>query len=155
MIQRIQSLYLFLITLLTLTFLKWDFLSFSERTGSVLNVSFYEIMRNNVGQAPEMIEKLIPLSVLIIIIAAASLITIFIFKNRKVQLWLSLLLIILSAVFVIASIHVSFRIISKFEAKLIPGFKMILPILILIFSILAYRGIKKDDKLVKSYDRLR
>jgi glucan phosphoethanolaminetransferase (alkaline phosphatase superfamily) len=140
---------------LTLTFLKWDFLSFSERTGSVLNVSFYEIMRNNVGQAPEMIEKLIPLSVLIIIIAAASLITIFIFKNRKVQLWLSLLLIILSAVFVIASIHVSFRIISKFEAKLIPGFKMILPILILIFSILAYRGIKKDDKLVKSYDRLR
>jgi hypothetical protein len=32
---------------------------------------------------------------------------------------------------------------------------MILPLAILIFSILASRGIKKDDQLVKSYDRLR
>jgi uncharacterized membrane protein YidH (DUF202 family) len=64
-------------------------------------------------------------------------------------------LIILAAGFVIASIHVSFNIVSKFEARIIPGFKMILPILILIISILAYRGIKKDDQLVKSYDRLR
>jgi hypothetical protein len=32
---------------------------------------------------------------------------------------------------------------------------MALPFLQLIFSILAYRGIKKDDQLVKSYDRLR
>lgn len=155
MIQRIQSLYLFLITLLTLIFIKGNFLSFSERTGSVINVSFNGIMRYNVGQGQEMVEKLLPLSVLIILIAAVSLITIFIFKNRKIQLWFSLLLVILAAVFVIALFHVSFRIVSKFDAGIIPGFKLILPILILFFSILANRGIRKDDKLVKSYDRLR
>jgi hypothetical protein len=81
--------------------------------------------------------------------------TIFIFKNRKIQLWFSLFLIILAAVFIIASIHLSLSIISKFEAKIIPGFKMVLPVLTLIISVLAYRGIKKDDQLVKSYDRLR
>jgi hypothetical protein len=51
--------------------------------------------------------------------------------------------------------YVSFRIVSKFDARLIPGFKIILPIVILVLSILAFRGIKKDDQLVKSYDRLR
>jgi hypothetical protein len=63
--------------------------------------------------------------------------------------------VILAGVFLITSIYVSFRIVSKFDARLIPGFKMILPLAILIFSILASWGIKKDDKLVKSYDRLR
>jgi uncharacterized membrane protein len=102
-----------------------------------------------------MIDKLLPLSVLIILIPAISLITIFIFKNRKLQLLFSLFMVILAAVFLIASMYVSFRIVSKFDARLIPGFKMILPLAILIFSILASRGIKKDDQLVKSYDRLR
>jgi hypothetical protein len=103
----------------------------------------------------ELIEKLLPLSVLIILIPVISLITIFIYKNRKVQLRLSLFLIILISVFVIALVHVTMSVISKFEASIIPGFKMILPVLILIISILAYRGIRNDDRLVKSYDRLR
>jgi hypothetical protein len=30
-----------------------------------------------------------------------------------------------------------------------------MPVIQLILSILAFRGIKKDDQLVKSYDRLR
>jgi lipopolysaccharide export LptBFGC system permease protein LptF len=155
MIQRIQSAYLFFITLLSLIFIKGSFLNFADKTGAVIKVTFNGIVRVNVGQSPEMIEKLLPLSVLIILIAAVSLITIFIFKNRKIQLWFSLLLMILAAVFVIALFHVSFHIVSKFEAGIIPGFKMFLPVLILIISILAYRGIKKDDQLVKSYERLR
>jgi hypothetical protein len=84
-----------------------------------------------------------------------SLITIFIFKNRKVQLKLTGFLIILIVVCIIALIHVSMSIISKFEAGIIPGFKMILPVIMLIFSVLAYKGIRKDDQLVKSYERLR
>jgi hypothetical protein len=32
---------------------------------------------------------------------------------------------------------------------------MVMPVIITIASILAYRGILKDDRLVKSYDRLR
>jgi len=155
MIQRTQSVYLFFITLLSLIFIRGSFLNFADKTGAVIKVTFNGIVRVNVGHSQEVIEKLLPLSVLIILIPAISLITIFIFKNRKIQLWFSLFLIILAAGFVIASIHVSFNIVSKFEARIIPGFKMILPILILIISILAYRGIKKDDQLVKSYDRLR
>ena len=38
---------------------------------------------------------------------------------------------------------------------IIPGIKMVVPLLILIFGILAQRGIKHDENLVRSYDRLR
>jgi Na+/H+ antiporter NhaC len=155
MIQRIQSVYLFLITLLSLIFVRGSYLNFAERTGTVIKVTFSAIVRDNSGQGLEMIEKLLPLTLIIILIAVISLITIFIFKNRKIQSGFSLFLVVLAVVFIIASIHVSFKIVSKFDARIIPGVKMILPIIILIFSILAYRGIKKDDRLIKSYDRLR
>ena len=155
MIQRIQSIYFSLMVLLSLLLIKGSFINFSDNTGAAIKVTLNGIVRDRIGQNPEMIDKLLLLSVLIILIPAISLITIFIFKNRKLQLLFSLFTVILAAVFLIASIYVSFRIVSKFDARLIPGFKMILPIGILIFSILASRGIKKDDQLVKSYDRLR
>jgi hypothetical protein len=155
MIQRIQSIYFSLITLLSLVFIPGSFLNFANSTGAVIKITFNGIVRDRIGQSQELVEKLLPLSVLIILIPVVSLIAIFIFKNRKLQLRFSLFLVIIAAVFLIASIHVSFRIVSKFDVRLIPGFKMILPLVILVLSILAYRGIKKDDQLVKSYDRLR
>jgi hypothetical protein len=155
MVQRIQSLYLFLTTLLSLLFLKGSFLNFGNITGYVINVTFNGIVRNRLGQGFELIEKLLPLSVLIILITMVSLVTIFIFKNRKIQLWLSLLLTIIVAGFIIALIYYSWFIISEFKVEIVLTFKMIIPVLMLIFAILAYRGIRKDDQLVKSYDRLR
>jgi hypothetical protein len=155
MIQRLQSLYLTLITLLSILFFTGNILSFTEKPGSVITVAFNGIFRELNGQNSTLIEKLLPLSTIIILIPVISLITIFIFKNRKVQLKLTGFLIILIVVCIIALIHVSMSIISKFEAGISPGFKMILPVIMLIFSVLAYKGIRKDDQLVKSYERLR
>lgn len=155
MIQRIQSVYLSLITLISLLFLKGGILIFAEKAGSLIKVTFGGLFRVSSGQGPEMIEKLIPLSVIIILIPLISLITIFLFKHRQVQLRLALILIVLTSIFIIALVHVSMSVISKFDAHVVPGFIMILPFLILIQAILAYRGIKSDDRLVKSYDRLR
>jgi hypothetical protein len=44
---------------------------------------------------------------------------------------------------------------TKHSTEIVPGIKMALPFLMLISMILAYKGIKKDDDLVKGYDRLR
>jgi len=155
MIQRVQSVYLFMMALLSSLLIPGSFLNFTEKTGSVIRVSFNEVVRDNAGKATELVEKLMPLSVLIVLIPVISLATIFFFKKRKFQFQLSRFLILLAGILVIACIHVSFRIVSKFDAGVIPGFKMFLPVLILILSILAYRGIRRDDQLVKSYDRLR
>ncbi len=155
MIQRIQSVYLALITLLSLIFFKVSPLIFLEKSGSFIRVGFNGILRDSSSHSPELIEKLLPLSVLIILIPVVSIITLFIFKNRKIQIKISLILIILITIFIAALIYVSFGIIPKFDATVIPGIRMLLPILLLVLSILTYMGIRKDEHLVKSYDRLR
>lgn len=155
MIQRIQSVYLFLIALFSSLFLSGSIINFVSGPGSVFKITFASILKSTEGNGLEVIEKLIPLSVLIILIPIISLVTIFVFKNRKIQMRLALFLMILCTLLVFALIHGSIIIISKFGATITPGFKMILPVLMLILSVLAYLGIKKDDHLVKSYDRLR
>lgn len=155
MIQRIQSLYLLLTTLLSLLFLKGSFLNFIDKSGSVIKITFGGIIKDTGEQGFEVVEKLLPLTALIILIPAISLVIIFIFKNRKIQLWLALSVIILIVGFIFVSIFYSWFVITEYGAEIVPGFKMVIPVLILIFAILAYRGIRKDDRLIKSYDRLR
>lgn len=155
MIQRIQSVYLLLTTLLTVLFLKGGFLSFAEKTGSAIKISFNGIISVTGSQPAELIEKLLPISILIIFIAALSFITIFLFKKRDIQLWFVRVLILLIVAFIAVSGFYTYNILTKYTATLVPGFKMFIPVLQLIFSILAFRGIKKDDQLVKAYDRLR
>ena len=155
MIQRIQSLYLFLIVLLSGLLFSGSFLSFLDKTGATIKVTFSEVIKSTGGQGFEVIEKLLPLTILIILILIISLATIFLYKRRKVQIRLTFFLIILTASLLIAFVHVSLSVIAKFDAQLNIGFKMVLPLLMLILSVLAYRGIRKDDLLVKSYDRLR
>jgi len=155
MIQRIQSVYFFLTTILSIIFLQGSFLSFINNTGDVYKIGFNDIVRSTQGQAPEIIGSILPLTIIIILVAVLSVITIFFFKNRKLQLLLSGILTALISVLILVSFYYSYSVISKYDTTFVPGVKMALPFLQLIFSILAYRGIKKDDKLVKSYDRLR
>lgn len=155
MIQRIQSLYLSLTILLSILFLNGSFLNFFNTSGSVMIFTFKGIIRVSEIDKFELIEKFLPLTVLIILIPVVSLITILLYKNRKIQLWTSLSGIIISAGFIVIFFWYSLHICNKYNMQLVPGFTMVLPFLILIFNILAYRGILKDDRLIKSYDRLR
>jgi hypothetical protein len=155
MIQRIQSVYLFLTTILSILFLNGSFLSFINKTGDVFRIGFTDIVRTAQGQSPEIIGKILPMAIIVILVAFLSLVTIFLFKNRKIQLLLSGILTGLTGVLLLVSFYYSYSVVSKYDATFVPGIKMALPFLQLIFSILAYRGIKKDDQLVKSYDRLR
>ncbi len=155
MIQRIQSIYLSLTFLLSLLFLKVSFLTFLESSGSVLKITFSGLIRDISMQNHELIEKIIPLSAVIILISAISLVTIFLFKKREIQLRLAKLLIAIVCGFILLCGYYSYNVIEKFDAELVFGYKMLLPILILVLSVLGHRGINKDNQLVKSYDRLR
>jgi len=155
MIQRLQSVYLFLTTLLSLLFLKGSFLNFIDKSGTVFKITFNGIVKETGGKGLEVVEKLFPLSIVIIIIPLISLIAIFFYKNRKIQLRFTLIVIASVIGFIFLSGFYSMKIIAGFGAELVPGFKMGIPVLMLVFAFLAYRGIKKDDQLVKSYDRLR
>jgi hypothetical protein len=155
MIQRIQSLYLFIITVLSVFLFRGSIINFAEISGSAIKLSFSGLSREVGMQSSEMIENVLPLTILIILIPAFSIITTFLFRKRVIQLILAKILLALISVFIIALTIYSYFILNKYEAELTLGFKMIMPVMQLSFSYLAYRGIKKDDDLVKSYDRLR
>ena len=86
--------------------------------------------------------------------ALLSLISIFMFKNRKSQFVLGRLNIILNFIllglFVYQSLNLSGE--ANVSEK---GIGMLLPIFSIVFIALANKAIKKDEDLVKSVDRLR
>lgn len=86
--------------------------------------------------------------------ALLSLITIFLFKNRKLQFVLCRLNIILNLIllglFVYHSLSLSGEVATSKK-----GIGMFLPIFSIVFLVLANKAIKKDEDLVKSVDRLR
>ncbi len=83
-----------------------------------------------------------------------SLISIFMYKNRKSQFVLGRLNIILNFIllgfFVYQSLNLSGE--TNISEK---GIGMLLPIFSIVFLALANKAIKKDEDLVKSVDRLR
>jgi len=155
MIQRIQSVYLFLTTVLAIIFLQGSFFNFIDKAGTSIKVTVSGIEQASAAQGFTVIEKLYPLTAALFIIALLSLTAIFIFRKRNIQLILVKILIALIVLLIIACAHSCYRIVTKYSMELVPGIKMAFPLLMLGFSFLAHRGIRKDDELVKSYDRLR
>ena len=86
--------------------------------------------------------------------AALAIITIFMFKNRKFQFALGRLNIILNffllGLFVYQSLNISGE--AHVSEK---GIGILLPIISIVFLVLANKAIKKDEDLVKCVDRLR
>jgi hypothetical protein len=140
---------------MSLLFLNGKFLKFFNNSGAEFYMNFMGIWKTQTGGNPEIITSLIPLSVVIVLICILSFSAIFLFKKRKVQLKVTGIVILLTILFIGLILFYFFRFTGKFQAEPVPGFKMIIPFLILTSGILAYMGIRRDEKLVKSYERLR
>lgn len=143
MIQRIQTIFLALATLASGGLLGLPFASTpeAEANSSLFADSVFNINDHMV------------LLVSFLLAGVFCLISIFLFKNRKLQMNLSILAIISTIIGLGYGIFIFFSDPESSEA----GFEIgsLMPLLILIFVILGWRNIKKDDKLVKSMDRLR
>lgn len=96
----------------------------------------------------------LPLMLIAAVITLLPLIAIFLFKNRKQQRGLASLAI----VGVLAFVAVMLMIVGNFgkhpgDSYLVPG--PVLPVVGLVFLFFGIRGIRKDEKLLKSLNRLR
>ena len=144
MIQRIQTVY-FLLTIVTgVLFLSGPIIFFEN--GAFLSSSGIE--------AGEGVGNLL-LSVLLLSIPVLSLFLIFLYKNRRLQMSLTLLLLFVIIFSVAYSGYLAYEYSNGNNTSVLLGYKLILPLLMIVFTLLAYRGIKKDENIVKSYDRLR
>ncbi|MEP2058432.1 MAG: DUF4293 domain-containing protein [Maribacter litoralis] len=136
MIQRIQSLYLVIVAILT-GILPFFFNLWIDVDGT-------EVYANN--------EMLI--SIVFYACAVLAIWSMVQFKNRKSQFVINRLNMILNVFllgfFVYRSLNLSGE--ASVSEK---GIGMLIPVFSIIFLVLANRAIKKDEDLVKSVDRLR
>lgn len=143
MIQRIQSFYLLISSILSggliFVFNLWD-----NNEEKVFTIDLLESDLFNL--------KIIP--ILFFLSSLMALINIFLFKNRKLQFVFGRL-IILSNLFLLGLlIYLSLNLSGEtFVSE--KGIGMLLPILVILFTVLANKAIRKDEDLVKSVDRLR
>ncbi len=86
--------------------------------------------------------------------AALSLVSIFMFKNRKLQFVLGRLNIILNLFLLGVFVYWSLSLPGEMDISE-KGIGMFLPIVSIVFLVLANKAIKRDEDLVKSVDRLR
>lgn len=95
------------------------------------------------------------MTILCFAVPVLSFAIIFMYKSRKNQLRLTGLLILLIILLIAATAFFAYSVIQSRDAELVSWYKLILPLLMLAASFLAFRGIRKDENLVRSYDRLR
>ena len=155
MIQRIQSVYLLLTTLLSALFLTGSILTFKTAAGADITINIKGAWQLTGAGNREIIRDQIPALVILVLIIMLSTGTIFFYKKRKLQMKLSLAVIVLIVAFIGVLLFYALSIIINYHAVIVPRYKMFISALMLLSGILAYRGIRKDEDLVKSYDRLR
>ena len=143
MIQRIQSLYLFLSLVCTL--LLYLFPIWQTTAGSTDGMQV-------IGAGTHLL--LLPLPV---IMAISHLLSLFSFKHRKRQKQLCTGNILLYIIFLLGGLliiqleHHFFQHFNLFEFRL----GAVLPLAGILLNVLARNGIKKDEALLRSMDRLR
>ena len=136
MIQRIQSVWLLVASIVTFLTLKLSFYS-----GTYLPDNLYHQLNGT-----ENLKLMIPT----IALGVLTLVTIFIFKNRVTQLWLSLAAIILDLV-IIFLYYQTVKDFTRGDYAITAA----LHVIIIIALALAMRGINKDEKLIKESNRFR
>jgi hypothetical protein len=150
MIQRIQTVFLFISFVLTgLLF----FIPFANLiTSEVYSFSLFGISS---GKSEEVLKQPYGLTVLGALTTLLIFVIIFLFKKRKLQMTLTLIAIILSLALNAAMYYLT----DQYHLMLTAGIKysvvFVFPIIAAVLLFLAYRSIKKDEKLVRSLDRLR
>lgn len=144
MIQRIQTMYLSIATLLS--------------GGIIFIVDLWENAKNKAFNIIDSFTTdstlLKAMSVLFIVSAIITFFAIFKYKNRQTQFVLGRLSILIN--FILLGILVYY--VQNLSGEITvseKGIGLLIPIFTILFVALANRAIKKDEELVKSVDRLR
>jgi hypothetical protein len=154
MIQRIQTLWLLFTAFAPLSLIHGGIVNFIDRSGVKFFVGFRGLYQIS-GSDFEIMKESLALPITLLTVSVLSSVTIILFKFRKIQKVISLIIVAFSLCFLIMVLFYGYQAATVFNSSLAFGFRMIIPLLMVFTSVMAYRGISKDDKLVKSYDRLR
>jgi hypothetical protein len=143
MIQRIQTIYLFLAAVIS--------------GGLIFIFNLWNTLKEQIFVLDLFSKELLTLKVIPFMFIASSilsLVTIFLYKDRKLQFVIGRIIILINLFLLGLLIYLSLTLSGETIVSE-KGIGMFLPILVVLLIVLANKAIKKDEDLVKSVDRLR
>ena len=150
MIQRIQTLYLFIAAVLLVVASFFPFYTFND--GQIIMDGFS--LHSASGQ--EMFST-IPLNIINWLAALLALITIFLFKKRILQMRLATYTIIILLGFYLLLIYYRFYALPKIETITYSKLEIysLFPVISAILIYMAARAIRRDEQKIRAMDRFR
>lgn len=151
MIQRIQTLFLLAVVILSGMLLTGNLLMMDNGAGTLFTISFMGLGESG----GSILQRLWPLSILLGLVPLLSLVAIFLYRKRQLQMRVTMLVLLLSLGTIIMGAFYVMMFDRKIPVEIIWKVKAVFPLLSAILAWLAYRSILKDDLKVRAYDRLR
>jgi hypothetical protein len=156
MIYRKQTLYFLAVSIIALVLIWTNPIYFTSKEKDVrANSGIIETGFNKtVFQQGDAVKNNL-LSSTLLTIGALSFIGVFFFKNRRIQRLITIINVLL--ILALPFIMYKYSLGMSYFSDPVNEFKMatLIPLSLLLFNYLAYAGIQKDEKLVRSVDRIR
>jgi hypothetical protein len=155
MIQRIQSVYLFLAAIVLFSMFFHPLVEIVD-TGKMFYRFDLSGIYEGMGDTAKKIESVLPLRFLVFVTAALSLITIFFYKRRIMQIRICIFNLMLLLGFYGLFLFYFFHMRNQLDVSITDlKITIVFPMIGFILVFLATRGIRKDELLVRSYNRIR
>ena len=157
MIQRIQTVWLFLASASLLLLFLFPYLQYFDNYGVGMAIKITGIYQG-VSEGVVQVESNILQTIATVVASLLPLLTISFFRDRKKQIKLALVnmfIVILLGIWFFFTARSAVELVNKSIAIENIGIGALLIPLSIVFLALAIKGIRKDEKLIKSVDRLR
>lgn len=161
MIQRVQTIFLFLSGIAIILMAFFPIAVFTDAAAAETNTKYmiftiFEVS-NEVGPNPFSFWFNLPILIFVAAIAVISITAIFLYKKRPLQMKLTQIGIFLNILLVMGILFFYIDQIEQVTGTMAnyQDIGIYLPLISLVFLILANRFIRKDEKMVRSVDRLR
>lgn len=157
MIQRIQTIYLLVAAICSVVCLSLPLGRYVD--DGLLTAKLYNLCIMQMGGAEHVFSfAAVPLFVILLLVVVISLYTVFMYRNRKLQMRLCSFSSLL-----VVGWYIVYAVLAKLWGDSIdvtslsfaPGVGAALPAVALIFNLMARRAINADEKLVRAADRIR
>lgn len=152
MLQRSQTLFLLGVFILTVLMFTGPIADFTGENG--VQTLKHSGVFNSQGEKLEL--STWPLTVSFALVTALSFFNIFSYKNRVRQMRLCIFLILVSFGMVGMMFYYTWVTGTKFDAaQTLYQWRIIMPPIAIVLLYLAFRGIRRDELMVKAYERIR
>ena len=155
MLQRVQTIWLFFATAAIFSLFLFPYLQVLNADGTAKALKVTGVYQNINDQVVQT-EPFLALTIATVVVGLLPFLIIFFYRNRKKQINLCYLTIVIILGFSFWLVQTAKNALGDITLQFGNyGIGVILPSLAILFIILALRGIRNDEKLIRSADRLR